>query len=452
VSKETDFDLFVIGGGSGGVRAARFAARLGARVAICEDLYFGGTCVNVGCVPKKLFVYSAHYAEDFEDARAYGWDSEVPAFDWQKLRANKDKEIERLGKIYKRLLENAGVEVIDGRGTLDDENTVRVGDRTFSAKNILIATGGWPYTPQMPGCEHTVTSNEMFKLDELPGSIVIIGGGYIALEFASILHGFGVKVDIVHRGDQVLRGFDGDVRRVVARELEKKGIGVHTGLDVREVALSPRGGKIVWTAVGEAFEADVVLCAVGRVARTENMGLEQLGVKLDARGGVIVDESFRSSVPNIYAVGDCIHRLALTPVALAEGMRVANQLFGGPEREVSYDNVPTAVFSIPNVGTVGMTEEQARERGEVTIFKSEFTPMKHSLSGRDEKTFMKLVVDKRTDRVLGCHMVGPDAGEIVQGLAVALVAGATKAQFDATIGIHPTAAEEFVTMRTPASD
>lgn len=445
-----DFDLFVIGGGSGGVRAGRIAAGLGARVALCEDNAFGGTCVNLGCVPKKLFAYAAQHGEECEDARGFGWQGEKPTFDWPTLRKNKDKEIARLGGIYERLLKNAGVTIVPGRGHVEGPHAVRVGGTTYTTANILVATGGRPFVPKVPGAEHGVVSDDMFHLDELPASAVIVGGGYIAVEFASILHGLGVSVDLVYRGDQLLRGFDHDVRAVVRRELEKKGLRVHCGLNVREVQCSPRKDIILYTEEGEGFESDLLLWATGRSANTDGLGLEAAGVKLDVRGGVIVDDDFRSNVPSIYAVGDVIHRVQLTPVALAEGMRVANQLFGGKANEWDYACVPTAVFGHPNAAAVGLTETEARSRGAVKIFKSEFTPMKHTLSGRDEKTFMKMVVDEKSDRVVGCHMVGPDAGEIVQGLAVAIVAGATKAQFDATIGIHPTAAEEWVTMRTPA--
>jgi glutathione reductase (NADPH) len=447
-----DFDLFVIGGGSGGVRAGRIAAGLGARVGLCEDNAFGGTCVNLGCVPKKLFAYAAHFAEECEDARGFGWKTERPEFDWPVLRANKDKEIARLGGIYEGLLERAGVTILRGRGHVEGPNAVRVGDKTYTAANILVATGGRPFVPPLPGAEHGVVSDDMFHLDALPKTAVIVGGGYIAVEFASILHGLGVSVDLVYRGDHILRGFDADVREIMARELRKKGIRVHCGLDVRELQRSPRDDVILYTEEGQAFEVDLVLWATGRSANTQGLGLEEAGVKLDARGGVVVDDDFRSNVPSIYAVGDVIHRIQLTPVALAEGMRVANQLFGGTQNRWDYDCVPTAVFGYPNVATVGLSEEQARMDREITVYKSEFRPMKHTLSGRDEKTFMKMIVDKQTDRVIGCHMVGPEAGEVVQGLAVAMVAGATKAQFDATIGIHPTAAEEWVTMRTPVAD
>jgi glutathione reductase (NADPH) len=447
-----DYDLFVIGGGSGGVRAARMSATMGGRVALCEELYYGGTCVNVGCVPKKLFAYGAHFAEDFEDATAYGWEAQRPRFDWQTLRANKDKEIARLGAIYKGMLERAGVDVIDGRGVLTDAHTVEVAGKRYTAANILIAVGGAPHVPNVVGKDHALTSNDLFALDELPASICIVGGGYIAVEFAGILHGFGVEVSIAHRGKKLLRGFDEDVRDVIAREMQKKGIELHLGAAMQHMERMPSGKMCVECRDGEVLSADEVLVATGRFPNTEGLGLEELGVRLDERGGVIVDEEYRTNLPHIFAVGDVIHRVQLTPVALAEGMAVAHRLFGDKERPVNYENIPTAVFSEPNVGTVGMTELAARAHyDEVVIFKSQFTPLKHTLTGRGEKTFMKLVVDKASDRVLGCHMVGPDAGEIVQGLAVALNCGATKAQFDSTIGVHPSAAEEFVTMRTPSS-
>lgn len=442
-----DFDLFVVGGGSGGVRAARMSAGFGARVGLCEDTYYGGTCVNVGCVPKKLFVYGAHYRDDFEDARAYGWQLEEPRFDWQTLRRAKDKEIERLNGVYRRLLENAGVRLFDGRGVLVDHHTVDVGGRRVTAEHILFAVGGRPILPDIPGKELAVTSDHMFYLEELPRRAVVVGGGYIALEFAGVLHGLGVETHLVHRGDRLLRGFDDEVRRFAAREIDKRGVRLHLETEVQALERAGEGIRCHLTR-GE-LEVDLVLFAIGRSPRTEGIGLEENGVALDRRGGIIVDDAFRSSVPNILAVGDVIHRLQLTPVALAEGMAVARQLFGGEERPVDYAHVPTAVFSQPPIATVGYTEEQARAEYDVVIYKSEFRPLKHTVTGRDEKTFMKLVVDRETDRVLGVHIVGADAAEMLQGFAVALKCGATKAQLDATIGIHPTAAEELVTMRTP---
>jgi glutathione reductase (NADPH) len=443
-----DFDLFVIGGGSGGVRAARMSASYGGRVGLCEDTYFGGTCVNAGCVPKKLLVYGAHFHEDFEDAEAYGWTVGERRFDWQMLRAAKDKEIGRLNGVYRRLLDNAGVTVLEGRGVLLDHHTIEVAGKRVTAENILIAVGGRPLVPAIPGAELGVTSDHMFHLEELPRRAVVIGGGYIGLEFAGVLRGLGAEVTIVHRGDKLLRGFDEDVRDFVGKELTKKGIDVRLDAALARMARTDTG-LTCHLESGHVLEGDLVLFATGRVPRTQGIGLEEIGVELDRRGGVVVDEYFRSSVPNIYAVGDVIHRVQLTPVALAEGTAVARALFLGEERPVSYENIATAVFSQPPVATVGLTEEQARVDYEVLVFKSEFTPLKHTLTGRDERTLMKMIVDKQSDRVLGVHIVGADAAEMCQGFAVALTCRATKAQLDATVGIHPTSAEELVTMRTP---
>lgn len=446
-----DFDLFVIGGGSGGVRAARMSAGFGARVGLCEDTYFGGTCVNVGCVPKKLFVYGAHFHEEFEDARAYGWSGLEPRFDWQTLRQAKDKEISRLNGIYRRLLENAGVQAMDGRGTLVDHHTVDVGGEQVTAEHILLAVGGRPQVPDIPGKELGLTSDHMFYLEALPRRAAVIGGGYIGLEFAGILNGLGVDVHLLHRGDRILRGFDDEVRHIVAREVEKKGVKIHLDAPLEALEKNADGSIRCRIEGGGDVEADLVLFATGRTPRTDGIGLEDNGVTLDRHGGIVVDDHFRSSVPNILAVGDVIHRLQLTPVALAEGMAVARSLFAGDTRAMDYVNVPTAVFSQPPLATVGYTEEQARAEYDVVVYKSEFTTLKHTLSGRNERSFMKLVVDKPTDRVLGVHIVGTDAAEMLQGFAVALKCGATKAQLDETIGIHPTSAEELVTMRTPSS-
>ncbi len=452
-----DYDLFVIGGGSGGVRAARMSASYGARVALCEELYLGGTCVNVGCVPKKLFVYGSHFSADRKEAAGFGWSVAEPEFDWKRLIANKDREIGRLNGVYRGLLENAGVRVIDGRGSLVDAHTVKVGEEQFSAEYVLVATGGWPVVPEVPGSEHVITSNEVFFLEELPRHALIVGGGYTAVEFACIFRGFGAQVTQVHRGPMILRGFDDDARSFVAQEMSKKGIDLR--FDTTVDLIEKKDGQLHATlSDGSALTADILLCATGRAPNTSGMGLEALGVKLGPRGGIEVDEHYRSSVPSIFALGDVIDKVQLTPVALAEGMAVARTLFQDTPSTVDYENIATAVFSQPPLGTVGLTEEEARARyGDLTIFKSSFTPLKHTLSGSSEKTMMKLIVDKRTDVVVGVHMVGPEAGEIIQGVAIALKCGATKAQFDATIGIHPTTAEELVTMRTaepeqPAAD
>ncbi|MDH2435182.1 glutathione-disulfide reductase [Pokkaliibacter sp. MBI-7] len=445
-----DFDLFVIGAGSGGVRASRMAAGLGARVAVCEDRYMGGTCVNVGCVPKKLYSYAAHYGHDFHDAAGFGWELEQPRFNWATLRDNKKSEISRLNGIYRNMLGNAGVELIDGRGTLVDEHTVRVGDKTYTSERILVATGGWPFIPDIPGRELAVSSNEIFDLARFPQRIVIVGGGYIAVEFASIFAGLGAETHLLYRGELFLRGFDQEIREYVATEMAKKGVRLHFNTDVTELSQTSLGIQVS-TGNGPALHADQVLYATGRVANTQGLGLEAAGVALDNKGAVKVNNRFQTSVPSIYALGDVIDRVQLTPVALAEGTFLANHLYGEGRPEPDYDNIPTAVFCHPNIGTVGLSEEQARERyGNIKVFRSEFRPLRHTLSGSDERCLMKLIVDSATDKVVGVHMAGAEAGEIIQGIGIALKAGATKAVFDATIGIHPTAAEEFVTMRTPA--
>ncbi len=447
-----DYDLFVIGGGSGGVRAARIAAGLGARVGLCEERDLGGTCVTVGCVPKKLLVYGSMIAEELRDAAGYGWTVGEAAFDWPTLIANKNKEIERLNGVYGRMLEGAGVVVHEGRGVLIDGHTIEIGGaRRLSADKILLAVGGWPMVPQIPGREHLITSNEAVFLPELPKRILIVGGGYIGAEFAGIFNGLGSRVTQIYRGPLFLRGFDDDVRAFVAEQMRGKGVDLRFDTDL--VSVRPQEGALLATlSEGQALDVDCVLAATGRAPLTRNLGLEAAGVEVDARGAIVVDEEMRTSAPSIYAVGDVIDRVALTPVALGEGMALARNLFGGASGRVDYRDIPSAVFSQPNIGVVGLTEAQARAQyGDVTIFRSTFRPMKFTVSGRPERTLMKLVVDKASDRVVGVHMVGPDAGEIIQGLAVALKCGATKAQFDATIGIHPTAAEEFVTMRTPAS-
>jgi len=445
-----DFDLFVIGAGSGGVRASRFSAGYGARVAVAEASRLGGTCVNLGCVPKKLMVYASSFAADFADSPGFGWTVPEPTFDWATLIANKDREIERLNGIYRGLLEGSGVRIIEGRARLRDRHTVEVGGDSFTAEHILIATGGHPFKGPIPGAELGITSDEVFHLDRQPEKLVITGGGYIAVEFACIFNGLGTQVTLNYRGPLFLRGFDDDIRTTLAEEMRKQGIDLRFETLVDRI--ERRGDHLAATlSTGEIVETDQLLCALGRLPNTSGLGLEEVGVELGDRGEVVVDEYLRSSVPNILAVGDCIDRIALTPVALAEGTALAKTLFDNNPTAVDYTNVPSAVFSQPPVGTVGLTETEARATGhEVVIFRSIFRPMRHALSGRDEKTMMKLVVDGESDRVLGVHMVGPDAGEIVQGMAVALKAGATKATFDATIGIHPTAAEEFVTMRTPA--
>lgn len=453
MSDQQEFDLIVIGAGSGGVRLARMSAQRGARVAVVESRYLGGTCVNVGCVPKKLFVYGAHVHEDLEDAAGYGW--QVPLdgvrFDWPKLVANKNAEIERLNGIYGRLLENAGVTIIEGTATLADAHTVVVGEQSYHARHVTVATGSWPVVPDVPGKECILTSNEMFYLPQLPKQAVVWGGGYIAVEFAGILAGLGVETTLLYRGDLFLRGFDNDIRRFTEQEMRKKGVNLRFGVTIESVEAENAHYR-VRLSNGETLDTGLVMAATGRRALVDGLGLTDLGVQLSAAGHVVVDQHFQTAVPSITALGDVIGTPQLTPVALAQAMVLSRRLFGDGQGEMDYSAIPTAVFCQPNIGTVGLTEEQARAEGHrLRIYRSEFRPMKHTLSGRDERCLMKLVVDDESDRVLGAHMVGPDAGEITQGLAVAIKAGATKAQFDATLGIHPTSAEEFVTMREPVA-
>ncbi|MBW0235959.1 MULTISPECIES: glutathione-disulfide reductase [Pseudomonas] len=446
-----EFDLFVIGAGSGGVRAARFAAGFGAKVAVAESRYLGGTCVNVGCVPKKLLVYGAHFAEDFEQASGFGWSLGEANFDWATLIANKDREINRLNGIYRNLLLNSGVTLMEGHAKLTGPNEVEVNGQRYTAKHILIATGGWPQIPEIPGHEYAISSNEAFFLKALPKRVLVVGGGYIAVEFAGIFQGLGAETSLLYRGEMFLRGFDGAVRKHLHEELTKRGMDVQFNADIARIDKQADGSLKATLKDGRELIADCVFYATGRRPMLDNLGLETTGVKLDKRGFVEVDELYQSAEPSILAIGDVIGRVQLTPVALAEGMAVARRLFKPEQyRPVDYKMIPTAVFSLPNIGTVGLSEEQAIEDGhKVQIFESSFRPMKLTLTECQERTLMKLVVDADTDKVLGCHMVGPEAGEIVQGLAIALKAGATKQHFDETIGVHPTAAEEFVTMRTP---
>jgi len=444
-----DFDLFVIGAGSGGVRAARMAAGFGARVAVAEDRYMGGTCVNVGCVPKKLYVYASEFGKAFQDARGFGWDSETAPFNWATLRDNKKAEIARLNAIYRNLLSGVEATMIDGRARILDPRTVEVNGQTYRAEKILVATGGWPHVPEFPGSDLAITSNEIFDLETFPQRLLVVGGGYIAVEFAGIFNGLGARVTQLYRGPLFLRGFDPDIRAHAAQEIAKTGVDLRFETNVQSITRGA-GGLQVSLTDGGSLEADVVLYATGRKPHLDGLGLENTGVKLTEFGTVAVDEHFQTAEPGVFALGDVIGGMELTPVALAEGMAFARRQFGALENNVDYDFIPTAVFCQPNIGTVGFTEEEARAKfGHIRLFKSTFKPMKHTISGRDEKTFMKLIVDKASDRVVGVHMMGPDAGEIMQGIAIALRAGATKALFDSTIGIHPTAAEEFVTMREP---
>ncbi|NMG02086.1 glutathione-disulfide reductase [Azoarcus taiwanensis] len=447
-----DFDLFVIGAGSGGVRAARVASRLGARVAIAENHRLGGTCVIRGCVPKKLMVLAAHFGEDFEDAVGFGWERARPGFSWQRLAEARDREVARLSGIYERLLTDAGVEIVTGAARIPAPGMVAVGDRQFRCRHILIATGGWPFVPDIPGAEHAVTSNEVFELKTPPRRVLVVGGGYIAVEFAGIFHGLGAEVCLSYRGEQILRGFDGDVRTHLNEEMRRKGIDIALGSTVTAIRRRSDG---LLDVDGENLAAaqqpfDLVMYATGRVPNTAGLGLEALGIETDTQGGIVVDPYGQTSVPGIHAVGDVTNRIALTPVAIREGQALAMTLFGGKPSSADHDCVPSAVFSQPPVATVGLSEEAALERhDEIAVYAARFRPMKHTLSGREERTLMKLVVDPVTDRVLGAHMVGPDAPEIIQGIAIAVKMGATKTDFDTTVGIHPTAAEEFVTLRDP---
>ena len=444
-----DYDLITIGGGSGGVRASRFAAqRHGKKVAVIENLRIGGTCVMRGCVPKKLLVYAAHFAHDFEDSEGFGWQLGDNTHDWPALIAKKDAELNRLEDIYHRLLREAGVDEITGTGKVTGPHSVEVNGKTLTAEHILVATGGWPHLPDLPGIEHAITSNEALDLPNLPKHVVIVGGGYIAVEFAGIFHALGAEVHIIIRADNILRGFDQTMRDALRVELENQGIKVHSECMVRSIEKTGERYSLRLDQV-EFMETDLVMYATGRKPNTVNMGLEDAGVDLDKNGAIVVDEYSKTSVDSIYAIGDVTDRVQLTPVALAEGMALVRTLYEGKPTSMSYENIPSAVFSTPPIGSVGLTEEDARRDHNIEIYQSTFKPMKHTLSGRNERSVMKLIVDKDTDKILGAHMMGIDAPEILQGIGIAVKAGATKADFDATIGIHPTAGEEFVTMRDP---
>jgi len=453
-----DYDLFVIGAGSGGVRAARMSAGYGASVGIAEERYLGGTCVNVGCVPKKLLVYASHYSEDFKDATGYGWSVNSIVFNWMHLIENKNKEIRRLNGIYEKLLNDTGCDLFDGHAVIRDPNTVVVNDKRYTAKRILVATGGWPSIPEFPGNEYVITSNEAFYLQDLPERIIIVGGGYIAVEFAGIFNGLGVDTALVYRGPLFMRGFDDELRSFLAEEIQKKGIKLLFNTNIESIE---KNGNEYTTHLAstnsrvpnpEPRTTNLVMYATGRHPMTSNLGLEEAGVEMNAEGAVIINENYQSSVDSIYAIGDVTNRYNLTPVATAEGTVLARNLFGNQSHHVDYADIPTCVFSQPNLGTVGLTEAEAQEQyADIDVYKTSFKPMKHTMTGGDEKTLMKLVVDKTSDRVVGVHMIGAEAGEIIQGLAIAMKAGATKTDFDSTIGIHPTSAEEFVTMREPAA-
>jgi glutathione reductase (NADPH) len=450
----TQFDLFTIGAGSGGVRASRMSSGFGAKVAVAEARYLGGTCVNVGCVPKKLMVYASHFREEMHDAAGFGWTFQEGQFDWSTFIARKDAEIKRLNGVYDRILTSAGVTIFDGYATILDRNTVEVKGPSgeinrYTAKNILIATGGKPERPTIPGAEHCLVSDDIFHLKEMPKRILVVGGGYIAIEFAGIFRGLGAEVSLVHRGPQFLKGFDDELRGFLAKEVQKKGLRLLFSEALSRVE-KENGQLRVYLQSGETVETDAVLYAIGRKPNVAGLGLERVGVQCNERGAVLVDEDYRTSAENIYAIGDVIERINLTPVALAEGMAVARQLFGGATHRVDYTDVATAVFSQPPLAAVGLTEALAKEKfGELEVYTAEFTPLKHTLSGSKERCFMKLIVVKHSRLVVGVHMVGSDAAEIIQMAGIALKCKATKEQFDATIGVHPTAAEEFVTMRTP---
>ena len=461
-----DFDFFVIGGGSGGVRAARMAAQKGVRVALAEAQGtdgLGGTCVNVGCIPKKLYSYAAHYAEAFEESHGYGWQGDAPRLDWATLKARRAQEISRLNGVYANLLRGSGVTVLNGFAQLLDAHTVRLatlnadgssGHQTLTAAHILVATGGTPHVPHFQGREHVITSNEVFDLEPFPQRLLVVGGGYIACEFASIFNGLGARVTQLYRGEQVLRGFDDEIRHFVAGEMIKHGVDLRLNAGVVSIHREDDGLHVLLED-GNRLVVDAALYATGRVPNVQGLGLEAVGVAQGSQGAILVDDHYRTNVPSIHALGDVTARVQLTPVALGEAMKLVDHLFGTAPgktaRDMSYELIPTAVFTHPNIGTVGLTEAQAREQyGQIAVYRSEFRALKHTLSGSQERTLMKLLVDCATDRVVGLHMVGAEAGEIVQGFAVAMKAGATKAVFDSTIGIHPTAAEEFVTMREPA--
>ncbi len=445
-----DFDFFVIGGGSGGVRASRVAASLGAKVGIAEAFRYGGTCVIRGCVPKKLLVQASHYAEDLEDASGFGWTVPPASFDWPRLVAAKEQEITRLSGIYENLLKNSGVQIFQGHARFEDPHTLSVNGQRITARHVLIATGGTPALPSIPGIEHAITSNEAFDLPTLPRRVLVVGGGYIAVEFAGIFNGLGSEVTLIHRGAQLLRGFDGAVAQHLHEEIARKGIRVLTETQAASLERMADGQIAVQLqgAVTGAEYFDAVMYATGRTPQTEGLNLALAGLSADPGKGIKVDAFGQTAVSHIHAVGDVTEGIALTPVALAQGGAVARSLFGPQRQAAQLGYVASAVFSQPPIGTVGLGEEAAlAQYGEIDVYESRFKPMRHTLSGRPEKTLMKLVVDTASQRVLGVHMVGPDAPEIVQGLALALNLGATKADFDATIGIHPTSAEEFMTLR-----
>lgn len=448
-----NYDLLVIGAGSGGVRASRTAAKLGAKVAIVEELYLGGTCVNVGCVPKKLFVYASRYRELLAAAGSFGWAINSAPFDWLTLLKNKDLEVQRLNAVYKKLLIDSGVHLFEGRAKIRDPHSVQVDTAVYTAERILIAAGGWPQIPEFTGCEHAITSNDVFHLDPFPKKIMIIGGGYIGAEFAGIFHGLGVETHLCHRNDRLLKGFDEDVRDFVAQEMLKKGIHLHLDTDIVRINKLAPGRLQVRAGDGREWEVEQVMVATGRSPKTRGLGLENTKVKLNDDGTIQVDDFFQTAEPSIYALGDVVGRMVLTPVALAEADMLMRNLYSDETTTLNYHTVPTAVFSQPPLAAVGLTEAGARDLYKnIDVYKAIFKPLQFSLAHSDEKVLIKIIVDRQSDRVLGCHMVGPEAAEIMQGLAIAITAGVTKKDFDNTIGIHPTLAEEFVTLRQPVAD
>jgi glutathione reductase (NADPH) len=448
MSKEYDFDLFVIGAGSGGVRAGRMAAAKGKKVAIAEVSDLGGTCVNVGCVPKKLFVYASQFPELFHASQGYGWNiQQSQSFNWQTLRDNKTQEIRRLNGIYQNLLSNSGAQIIKGRASLESPNQVSVNGHTYSAENILIATGGWPYIPEFEGSDLAISSNEMFTLEQLPEKAVVVGGGYIAVEFAGILNGLGVKTDLIYRGERLLKSFDPQCSEKVTEGMIAKGVNIHLNTEVRSI--SGQESKLtVHLNNHQSLEAGIALYATGRTANTQGLGLKNTKIKTQSNGAIVVDDYFKTAEPNIYALGDVIDRVQLTPVAIQESMLLLEQLYGESKPRMDYENIPTAVFSQPELATVGLTEQQARDKySNIKVYESDFRPMFETLGQGKGRVYIKLIVDSATDRVVGCHMVGEHAAEIIQGIAIAVKAGATKKDFDQTMGIHPTVAEELVTLK-----
>jgi glutathione reductase (NADPH) len=452
MTAQYDFDLFVIGAGSGGVRAARMAASKGKRVAIAEERYLGGTCVNVGCVPKKLFVYASQFPELFNTSAGFGWNlPESPTLNWTTLRDNKTAEIERLNGLYNTLIANSGAYLFDARATITGPHQVLVNNKKYSAQTILVATGGWPYIPEFPGSEYVLSSNEMFYLDELPKTAVVVGGGYIAVEFAGILNGLGVETHLIYRGPKLLKTFDREMSDKVVQGMGDRGVNIHFNTEVNKITKTDQQLSVSLSNGSDnhsKLTAGLVLYATGRRANTAGLGLENTQVVVRDNGSIEVDKYFATAEPSIYALGDVIDRIQLTPVAIQEAMVLVDHLYGDNKASIDYNNIPTAVFCQPDFATVGLSEEQAREKyPDIAIYLSDFKPMLQTLGGGSERITMKLVVDNQTDRVLGCHMVGEHAAEIIQGMAIALQASATKANFDATVGIHPSAAEEFVTMR-----